>query len=110
MQKEEICKVSVIVPVYRVENYIDRCIRSLLQQTLFEIEILCICEKEDTSYKKLLTYAKKDSRLSVIEKKNTGVSAARNVGIRAAKGKYVAFVDADDLIERHALHLLYTMA
>lgn len=110
MQKEEICKVSVIVPVYRVENYIDRCIRSLLQQTLFEIEILCICEKEDTSYKKLLTYAKKDSRLSVIEKKNTGVSAARNVGIRAAKGKYVAFVDADDWIERHALHLLYTMA
>ena len=48
------CKVSVIVPVYRVEKYIDRCIRSLIKQTLTNIEILCICEKEDSSYQKLL--------------------------------------------------------
>jgi len=110
MQNEENCKVTVIVPVYRVEKYIDRCIKSLLQQTLFEIEILCICEKEDTSYNKLLAYAKKDTRLTVIEKKNTGVSSARNVGIRVARGKYIAFVDADDWIERYALQLLYAVA
>ncbi|MFG6367360.1 MAG: glycosyltransferase [Lachnospiraceae bacterium] len=110
MQNEEICKVSVIVPVYRVEKYIDRCIGSLLRQTLPEIEIVCICEKEDSSYKKLLAYAKEDARLSVIEKKNTGVSSARNVGLRAAKGTYIAFVDADDWIERHALQLLYAIA
>ena len=53
------CKVSVIVPVYRVEKYIDRCIRSLIKQTLTNIEILCICEKEDTSYQKLLAYEQK---------------------------------------------------
>lgn len=110
MQNEENCKVSVIVPVYRVEKYIDRCIRSLLRQTLFEIEILCICEKEDDSYNKLLAYAKVDTRLTVIEKKNTGVSSARNAGLRAAKGKYIAFVDADDWIERYALQLLYAVA
>lgn len=103
-------KVSVIVPVYRVEKYIDRCIKSLLKQTLTNIEILCICEKEDTSYQKLLAYEQKDSRVTVIEKKNTGVSAARNAGIRAAKGKYIAFVDADDWIERYALKQLYNTA
>lgn len=110
MQNEGNCKVTVIVPVYRVEKYIDRCIRSLLRQTLFEIEILCICEKEDASYNKLLAYAREDPRLIVIEKTNVGVSSARNAGLRAAKGKYVAFVDADDWIERYALQLLYTVA
>ncbi len=104
------CKVSVIVPVYRVEKYIDRCIRSLIKQTLTNIEILCICEKEDTSYQKLLAYEQKDSRVTVIEKTNTGVSAARNAGIQAAKGKYIAFVDADDWIERYALKQLYNTA
>lgn len=63
------CRVSVIVPVYRVEGYLDRCIRSLMKQTLTEIEILCICEKEDPSYQRLLTYGKTDIRIRVIEKK-----------------------------------------
>lgn len=110
MGNEHFCKVSVIVPVYRVEGYIDRCIKSLLRQTLEDIEILCICEKEDSSYQKLLVYEKKDSRVIVIEKKNTGVSSARNAGIKAAKGKYIAFVDADDWVEKYALKLLYTTA
>ena len=110
MGNRRLCKVSVIVPVYRVEQYIDRCIKSLLKQTLADIEILCICEKEDSSYRKLLDYEKKDSRVTVIEKKNTGVSAARNVGIQAARGRYIAFVDADDWIERYALKQLYFTA
>lgn len=104
------CCVSVIVPVYRVEGYLERCIRSLRKQTLTEIEILCVCEKEDPSYQKLLLYEKTDSRIRVIEKTNTGVSAARNTGMRAAQGKYIAFVDADDWLDWHALELLYNTA
>lgn len=103
-------KVSVIVPVYRVDKYIDRCIKSLRRQTLKEIEILCVCEKEDSSFEKLLRYAKTDSRIRVIEKKNTGVSAARNAGIQTATGTYLAFVDADDWIEPYALRVLYATA
>lgn len=101
------CKVTVIVPVYRVEGYLDRCMRSLIRQTLKEIEIICICEAEDPSYPSLLEYAKRDSRVRVIKKKNTGVSSARNAGIRVAVGEYIAFVDADDWIEKYALNILY---
>lgn len=104
------CKVSVIVPVYRVENYIDRCMQSLLGQTLKDIEIVCVCEKEDLSFQHLNQYAKSDSRVRVIEKKNTGVSSARNMGIKASKGKYIAFVDGDDWIERYTLKTLYNVA
>lgn len=109
-RSNESCKVSVIVPVYRVEKYIDRCMRSLLKQTLKDIEIVCICEEEDSSFGKLLTYEKKDNRVHIIKKKNTGVSAARNAGMRAACGKYLAFVDADDWIESYALKTLYMVA
>lgn len=104
------CKVSVIVPVYRVENYIDRCMKSLLGQTLKDIEIICICENEDTSFQKLAEYAKGDRRVKLIAKKNTGVSSARNVGLEAATGKFVAFVDGDDWIERYTLKTLYHTA
>lgn len=101
------CKVSVIVPVYRVEGYLDRCMRSLIRQTLKEIEIICICEGEDPSYPSLLEYEKQDSRVRVIKKKNTGVSSARNAGIGVAVGEYIAFVDADDWLEKYALNILY---
>lgn len=104
------CRVSIIVPVYRVEGYLDRCIRSLLKQTLVEIEIICICEIEDPSYRKLIAYRMADARVRIIEKKNTSAAAARNAGIRAAKGEYVAFVDADDWIEQHTLEFLYDTA
>lgn len=104
------CKVSVIVPVYRVGKYINRCVKSLLRQTLKEIEIICVCEKEDDAFEVLCGYASADDRIHVIEKKNTGVSAARNAGIKAARGTYLAFVDADDWIERYALETLYMVA
>jgi Glycosyltransferases involved in cell wall biogenesis len=104
------CKVSVIVPVYRVGKYINRCVKSLLRQTLKEIEIICVCEKEDDAFEVLRGYARADDRIHVIEKKNTGVSAARNAGIKAARGTYLAFVDADDWIERYALQTLYMVA
>lgn len=104
------CKVSVIVPVYRVEKYIDRCMKSLLKQTLKEIEIVCVCEEKDNSFKIVCDYEKNDPRVRVIKKTNTGVSSARNAGIRAARGEYIAFVDADDWIERYALQTLYRIA
>jgi len=110
MEKGIKCKVSVIVPVYRVEKYISRCMKSLLKQTLSEIEIICICEKEDMSYRILLDYEKSDNRVHVIEKRNVGVSSARNAGLKAAKGKYIAFVDADDWIEKYTLKELYLTA
>ncbi len=104
------CKVSVIVPVYRVGKYINRCMKSLLKQTLKEIEIICVCEEEDDAFETLCDYARTDDRVRVIKKRNTGVSAARNAGIKAAKGTYLAFVDADDWIERYALKTLYMTA
>lgn len=104
------CKVSVIVPVYRVEKYIDRCMKSLLKQTLKDIEILCVCEEEDSSFNTLCNYERNDQRVRVIKKRNTGVSSARNAGIKAARGEYIAFVDADDWIERYALKMLYQTA
>ena len=109
-RNSDVCQVSVIVPVYRVEKYIDRCMKSLLKQTLKEIEILCVCEEEDSSFKALCDYERSDQRVRVIKKSNTGVSSARNAGIRAARGEYIAFVDADDWIERYALQTLYRVA
>ncbi|MBD5503519.1 MAG: glycosyltransferase family 2 protein [Lachnospiraceae bacterium] len=109
-RNSDACKVSVIVPVYRVEKYIDRCMKSLLKQTLKDIEILCICEEEDSSFKTLCDYERSDQRVRVIKKTNTGVSSARNAGMKAARGEYIAFVDADDWIERYALQTLYRVA
>lgn len=109
-RSSDTCKVSVIVPVYRVEKYIDRCMKSLLKQTLKDIEILCVCEEGDSSFKTLCNYERNDQRVRVIKKINTGVSSARNAGIKAARGEYIAFVDADDWIEKYALQTLYRVA
>lgn len=103
-------KISVIVPVYQVEEYISRCLQSITKQTFKDIEIICLCDKSDSSYPILQEWGKRDSRIYLIEKQNTGVSAARNVGITIATGKYIAFVDADDWIEKHALEVLYKVA
>ena len=103
-------KLSIIVPVYQVEKYISRCLKSLTKQTLKSIEIICICDEKDSSYPILQEWCKRDSRVYLVEKQNTGVSAARNVGINRATGKYIAFVDADDWIEKHALEVLYKVA
>lgn len=93
-------KVSVIVPVYNVQEYLGKCLSSLTAQTLKDIEIICVDDgSTDDSLAILQHFAAKDKRIKVINKKNGGVSSARNAGLEAAKGKYVMFVDGDDWIE-----------
>lgn len=93
-------KVSIIVPVYNVEKYLAKCLDSLVNQTLKDIEIICINDgSTDNSLEILNTYAQKDSRITIIDKKNEGVSAARNTGLNISKGEYIMFVDSDDYLE-----------
>lgn len=89
--------VSVIIPVYNVESYLPRCLDSVLGQSLRDIEVICIDDgSSDASLAVLREYAGRDERVRVIAQTNLGVSAARNAGLDAAKGKWVAFVDSDD--------------
>ena len=105
-------KVSVIIPCYNVEKYITQCIDSLLNQTMHDIEIICIDDKSpDNVLDVLHTYAARDSRIKVIEQpQNGGVSVARNAGIEAATGEYISFVDPDDYVEKNFFERLYNKA
>lgn len=104
-------KVSIIVPVYNVEKYLDRCMDSLLNQTLKEIEIIMIDDgSPDYSPVMCDQYAEKDNRVKVIHKKNAGLGFARNSGLEIATGEYVAFVDSDDFIDIDAFEKLYKAA
>jgi glycosyltransferase involved in cell wall biosynthesis len=99
---------SIIVPVYNVERYLPRCIESLCNQTLTDIEIILVDDgSPDNSGKICDDYAAKDVRIKVIHKKNEGVSAARNDGLLSATGEYVLFCDSDDWMEATACNLLY---
>ena len=93
-------KLSIIVPVYQVEAYIDECITSILDQTFRDFELILV---DDGSLDRCPAicdvYAQKDSRIRVIHQKNQGLSAARNTGLQAARGDYIGFVDSDDFIE-----------
>ena len=102
-------QISVIVPVYNVEQYLEKCIDSILNQTFKEFEIILVDDGSiDKSGDICDEYAKKDKRINVIHNINQGVSAARNIGIRIAKGNYIQFVDADDWIDREFLENAYT--
>lgn len=101
-------KVSVIIPVYNVEKYLRECLDSVVNQTLKDIEIICINDgSPDNSLAILEEYAKKDSRIRIINKKNQGQSIARNIGINLAKGEYVVFIDPDDYFRLDALEKMY---
>lgn len=98
MSKREV--VSVVIPVYKVENYLERCINSVLNQTYSELEIILVDDGSPDRCPQICDrYAEMDSRIKVIHKANGGVSSARNAGIGAATGAYIAFVDSDDWIE-----------
>ena len=92
-------KVSVVVPVYRVEQYLDRCMQSLLTQTLREIEIVLVDDgSPDLCPQMCDAYAAQDDRVRVYHKQNNGLGMARNDGMDRATGEYVTFVDSDDYV------------
>lgn len=102
--------ISVIVPVYNTEKFVGRCINSIIVQTYKFIEIILINDgSTDQSGNICDEFAKKDKRITVIHKKNGGVSTARNVGISIAKGEFVTFVDSDDYIEPQMLERLISL-
>lgn len=100
--------ISIIVPVYNVERYISRCIESLINQTYINIEIILVDDgSTDNSYNICEKYAKEDLRVKLFHKKNGGVSSARNIGLKNAKGEYITFVDSDDWVKDDMIeHLL----
>lgn len=101
-------KVSVIIPVYNTEDYLNECLESITNQTLTDMEIICIDDgSTDCSSDMLKEYQGNDSRISVITQENRGLAYARNVGLRNAKGDYVYFMDSDDILELEALEELY---
>ncbi|MBQ7351395.1 MAG: glycosyltransferase [Clostridia bacterium] len=93
-------KISVIVPIYKVEEFLDRCLESLTQQTYKNLEIILVNDgSPDNSGALCDEWAKKDKRIVVVHKENGGVSAARNYGLEIATGKYIGFVDPDDFLD-----------
>lgn len=96
--------VSIIVPIYKVEEYLDECIESIINQTYSNIEIILVDDGSPDRCPQLCDeWAKKDNRIKVIHKENGGVSSARNAGINLAKGDWIWFVDSDDSVEKDAL-------
>ncbi len=100
--------VSVIVPIYNVEAYLEKCITSIINQTYTNIEIILINDgSTDTSLKICQEYQKLDNRIIILNKNNEGLSAARNDGIAKSKGKYICFIDGDDYISPNYIEKLY---
>ena len=101
-------KITVIVPVYNVENYLQKCLDSLLSQTYKNLEIIVVNDgSTDNSGNICQEYAQKDNRIVYIEKENSGQSAARNFGLDRMTGSYVTFVDSDDWVEQDYVEVLY---
>lgn len=104
-------KVSIIVPVYNVEKYLRKCLDSLINQTLKDIEIICINDgSTDKSLEILEEYKNRDSRIILLNQENSGQSVARNRGIEIAKGEYLGFVDPDDWVDLDYYEKLYNTA
>ena len=104
-------KVSVIIPVFNTEQYLQQCLDSIIQQTFTNIEIVCVNDgSTDGSLKILEEYAAKDGRIKVISQKNNGQSAARNRAMLEITGDYVFFLDSDDFIHQQTLEILLTVA
>lgn len=98
--------VSIVLPIYNVEKYLEECLESITGQTLKNIEIICIIDgSEDASLSIALKFAAQDTRITVVEQSNQGISVARNNGMELAKGKYLYFCDSDDYIDSDTLKL-----
>lgn len=104
-------KFSIIVPIYKVEKYINKCVESLIKQTYSNIEIILVDDGSPDKCPEICdAYANLDNRIRVIHKKNGGLSDARNYGIEAANGDYILFVDSDDYVELDTCERLYKFA
>lgn len=104
-------KISIIVPVHNTAKYLRKCIESLINQTLKDIEIICVNDGSiDNSLEIIKEYVNIDKRISIISQENLGPGAARNAGIKLAKGEYLGFVDSDDFIDLTMFEKLYTKA
>lgn len=102
--------ISIIIPIYNVEKYLPKCIESILNQSLKEIELILVDDGSlDNSGNICDQYAKLDSRIKVIHKANGGVSSARNIGVKASSGQYIGFVDPDDYIDKDMYSKLYEL-
>ena len=100
--------VSVIVPVYNAEKHLRQCLDSLCGQSLPDIEFICVNDgSTDGSLTILNEYARKDGRFTVVDQANCGSGQSRNNGLKVARGEYVGFVDADDIVSRNYFETLY---
>ena len=108
MENKEI-KVSVVIPVYNTEKYVREAVESIMNQTLRELEIIIINDgSTDNSLQVAEELAAADSRIQVYSQTNRGLSMARNAGITHAHGRYIYFMDSDDLLEKDAMELCYS--
>lgn len=104
-------KVSVVLPVYNVEKYLEQCLDSLIAQTLKDFEVICIDDgSTDNSYSILYDYSMRDKRIKVYHQENSGAGAARNFGIELAQGEYIIFLDSDDYFDENMLKESYNKA
>ena len=104
-------KVSIIIPVYNVEAYLAECLQSVVTQTFQDMEIILVNDgSTDCSPKIMKTFAEKDNRIKIINQPNSGVSAARNKGLRVASGEYILFIDSDDTVLPNTVETLYNRA
>ena len=104
------CILSIVIPVYNAEKYIDRCMNSILNQSLEECEIILVDDgSTDTSLQICNKYAEKYNNIKVYHKTNGGASSARNYGLKHAKGEYIWFIDSDDRIEKECISKLITI-
>lgn len=104
-------KISIIIPVYNVEAYLEKCINSLINQTIKELEFIFVNDgTKDNSVSIIKKYQKKDKRIKLLEKTNGGQASARNLGLKHAKGEYIAFLDSDDFVSENMYKTLYNRA
>ena len=111
MEMQSNVKVSIVVPIYNAELYLKQCLDSIINQTLKEIEIICVNDgSTDKSAKIVEEYAKKDNRIRVIRKTNTGYGNSMNIGFDAAVGEYVGLIESDDFVDKEMFATLYNVA
>lgn len=101
-------KISVIIPVYNAEKYLKECLGSILNNTLKDIEVICVDDgSTDNSLKMLKEYSEHDKRIRILTQENSGAAIARNAGIEAAEGQYLYFLDSDDFVDNNIFEKLY---